>query len=98
MKLRIILHERNSLALDGVRDQNSGLSLGGCSFRKRRLERGHIMTVHLDRVPAEAAPLFGQLTLLEDILHEPIQLNTVAVYDRHDVVEVMETSEHGGFP
>src|ERR1700676_3230471 len=98
MKLRIVLHERNTLALDGVRDQHGGLSLGGGGLRKCTLKGSDIVTVYFDHVPAEAVPLVRQRSLIENILHEPVELNPVAVDDRHDVIQLVKTAEHGGLP
>src|SRR5207302_1583781 len=93
MELRIVLHERNSLAFDGVRDQYGGPSLRRRGLGKGPLQRGDIVSVHFNRMPAEAAPLVRNRLVGHDVLHKAIQLDAVIIDDRHHIIHFMKPAK-----
>ena len=53
----LALHERDALALDGMRQDDGRLTLDGLCLLEGVMERVYIVTVNFDRVPAERAEL-----------------------------------------
>ena len=55
MELGVVLHEGDAFALDGVGHDAGGPELGGLGFAQRFLDGRDIVSVYLQRVPAEGA-------------------------------------------
>ena len=75
-----------------------GLPFGGRRFLKRGVERGQVVPVDIDGVPAKRSPLVDDGLDFHDVLDEAIQLNAVGVHNGHHVIDLVVTAEHRAFP
>src|SRR5690606_30234103 len=77
-----IFHERNALALHGMRDDAAGPCGGFATSAQRLSERVVIVTVHLFHGPSKALPLLYERLETERILGRFQALNLVVIDDR----------------
>jgi hypothetical protein len=78
-----VLHERHTLALDGVGEDADRPALTRRTQRRQQL-RVVVAVDHAD-LPAEAGPLVGQRLELLGVLRARALLQAVAVDDRREV-------------
>src|SRR2546423_7415313 len=101
--LRVVLHERHALALDGVRHHQRRRALRGLGLVERLVDLRHVVAVDLDHRPAERLPLGDDGLEIEHLADEVVELDLVVVDDDGEVVERMigmaePGRRHGRFP
>ena len=69
---------------------------------RRRLECGddgaHVMTIHLDRLPAEGLELRADVIETGYVTNVAVNLQVVVVDDGNEIVKMVVGGEHGRFP
>src|SRR5262245_9033618 len=103
MPLRVVLHEGDALALDGVGDDCRGHSPRGLGLIEGLADLIHPVAVDLEDRPAIGLPLAGERLEVEDPRHEAVELDLVVVDDDGEIVEgVVRAAElrggHGRLP
>src|SRR6266403_132383 len=87
--LRVVLHERHALALDGVRHHQRRRALRGLGLVERLVDLCHVVAVDLDHRPAERLPLGDDGLEIEHLADEVVELDLVVVDDHGEVVDGM---------
>src|SRR5580693_1258808 len=72
VELRIAFHERYAFTLNRMGDNGRRFAFRRGRFRKRSLQGGNAVAVHLDGVPFISAPFIGQGIERHDLIHEAI--------------------------
>src|SRR5208282_6062547 len=95
---RDILDEAHTFTLDGRGDDDNRLSQTRFSFLERLNYLLHIVAVNGENLPTEGA-IFGLERIdIHDVAHPAVDLQAVVINDADQVVELMMTGLHGGFP
>ena len=93
----LVGEERDAVALLGPRDDQRGL-VGGTGLRVGRIDRGDVVAVDLDRVPAEGLRTLGE-QVGTPLVHRGAALaEPVEVEDADEVVHLMEGGGVHGLP
>ena len=95
---RDVLHEVDTLALDGVGQDQGRLAFDVTGLLERGQDLLHVVPVDVDDVPAEGAVLVLQGLDVHHVLDPPIDLKAVPVDDRTDIVQLEVARRHDGFP
>ena len=98
MPIIIIFHERDSLSLDGVGNDQIWFS----SMRPRLFECScdvrEDVAVYLLNLPVERLPLVWEWLEVHDSQQGAVQLKLVVVKEDGEIVEFVIACGHGGFP
>ena len=93
----LVLHERDTLAFDGVGQNHCGPQ--HCpGLLKRVYDLLHVMAVDAQNVPAEASVFRSKRLDGHDVFDQSIDLQAIAVYDPDQILELVVAGLHGGFP
>jgi hypothetical protein len=79
MKLGLVLHEADPFSFSGVGDDGSGLALYCFGLAKGSDNLTQVMSIDLDSMPAESAPLFRKGFGIHHVAAPAIYLQAVAV-------------------
>ena len=96
MPLDAVLDERDPLALDRVGDDATRPAVARRD--EALIERGMVMAVALDALPAEGAPFVGERFEPVGVLGAGALLQAIAVDDRDKIVEAAMASAHRRLP
>ena len=94
----LVLHERDAFAFDGLCDQCGRLALDGFRFRKRGAHGIKVVAVHIDDMPAECPELLIEGLRSDDIGGLAVDLQTVDINDRTEIVTLVMGGCHCGLP
>ena len=94
----LIFHERDALALDGLRKDHGRLALDGRRFREGSLDAVEIMAVDRNDVAAERFELLVLRFGRHDVRRLAVDLEAVDVDDGAEVVEFILRGRHHCFP
>src|ERR1035437_9679096 len=96
--LALAFHEGNAFAFHSTSDDDGRqlhTLLGG---GERCIETDKIVSVRLDDAPAESAKFLADTAERHDLIDPAVELHSIAIYDRDQVVEPELRGGHGGFP
>jgi hypothetical protein len=82
-----MLHERDALPLDRLRDERLRHIVASTEAPERRAQRGVVVTVDGVDLPAEGAELRLQVAQRDDLLGPPVGLDLVAIDDDPEPAE-----------
>src|SRR5450756_1379733 len=93
-----VLHERDALALDGMRNDGGGLSLDCFRLVQRVHTLLHVVAVDADNVPVERAQFGGNVVDAHDVGTFAVDLQAVVVDDGTQVVQLEVCTRHQCLP
>ena len=94
----LVFHERNAASLVGFCDDNGRLALAGARFVKGRENLPEVMAVNRNGMEAERPEFFIDRRDCHDILVFTVDLQTVPVHDRAEVVQLVVRGSHRRLP
>jgi len=98
MKIDIVFHKADPLALDSMSDDDSGLPPNQFCLVKSLNKLGEVMTINLNNVPAKGMPLIIEGDTIHYLTVPVVNYSTVIINDCYQIIQLKVGGDHSPLP